>query len=573
MRSVLSVLSALALACVAVFGATARAANIDHFAVSTGPHNFLVTPDAQVLPHLTPSVWVVAAWAKDPLVYRDDAGAPVAKIVEHAISARLVAGLGLYDKFEVALSVPSAGLIGPGFDGRAGTADDFGGFSLSDPRLHGRFLFTDKSAPVQALAHLDVDLPLAQVFGGTGRLLGRTLPALSPGIAVAYHHPLFKVGVDVAADLAVPDTAGDARNGFTIGSALRVGLGAEAPLVKDLLAGTADIYGRAAPQFLGNSETQLPLEAALGLKGFFGPWVVTGGLGTGLVADYGAPSVRVFLGAGYAPRAPGDADNDGITDDVDQCKDAAEDKDGYQDADGCPDPDNDGDGILDTDDKCPDAAETQNGIDDTDGCPDALPLDTDSDGVADDKDACPKEPEDKDGFEDDNGCPDPDNDGDGILDATDKCPNEAETKNEFQDADGCPDVAPKKTIIKVTTERLEIKDKIQFAFNSDIIDPVSYPLLDDVYKVLQEHPEQKLVHVEGHSSDEGTDAYNLDLSTRRAQSVMRYLVKKGVDAGRLDAQGFGESKPVTSDTSPTGRALNRRVEFRINEDAPAAGAP
>ena len=101
-----------------------------------------------------------------------------------------------------------------------------------------------------------------------------------------------------------------------------------------------------------------------------------------------------------------DRDGDGITDDVDRCPDEPEDRDGFQDADGCPDPDNDADGIADAMDKCP------------------------------------NEPEDKDGFQDADGCPDPDNDQDGILDTADKCPNAPETKNGFQDDDGCPDVAP-----------------------------------------------------------------------------------------------------------------------------------
>src|SRR5262249_25783383 len=100
------------------------------------------------------------------------------------------------------------------------------------------------------------------------------------------------------------------------------------------------------------------------------------------------------------PKGPKDTDGDGINDDVDKCPQEPEDKDGFQDDDGCPDSDNDSDGI-------PDAA-----------------------------DKCPNEPEDKDGFQDDDGCPDPDNDGDGVPDAQDKCPDQPETKNGFQDEDG-----------------------------------------------------------------------------------------------------------------------------------------
>src|SRR6185436_765939 len=106
-----------------------------------------------------------------------------------------------------------------------------------------------------------------------------------------------------------------------------------------------------------------------------------------------------------------------------------------------PDPDPDKDGILGDADKCPNDPEDKDGFQDDDGCPD---LDNDGDGIADAQDKCPMEPEDKDGFEDDNGCPDLDNDNDGVPDAADKCPMEPETKNGYQDEDGCPDTIPDK---------------------------------------------------------------------------------------------------------------------------------
>jgi hypothetical protein len=139
--------------------------------------------------------------------------------------------------------------------------------------------------------------------------------------------------------------------------------------------------------------------------------------------------------------AANDRDGDGITDANDRCPDEPEDRDGFQDADGCPDPDNDQDGIVDVTDKCPNEPEDRDGFQDADGCPDP---DNDQDGTADVTDKCPNEPEDRDGFQDADGCPDPDNDQDGIPDAADKCPNEPETKNGFQDDDGCPDVASPK---------------------------------------------------------------------------------------------------------------------------------
>ena len=131
-----------------------------------------------------------------------------------------------------------------------------------------------------------------------------------------------------------------------------------------------------------------------------------------------------------------DNDQDGVPDEDDRCPDLQEDRDGWKDNDGCPDTDNDGDGLLDSEDACPNKTEDIDGHQDGDGCPEP---DNDSDGIPDTRDQCPIEPEDKDGFRDDDGCPEPDNDGDGILDAVDKCPNAAEELNGIEDADGCPE--------------------------------------------------------------------------------------------------------------------------------------
>ena len=228
---------------------------------------------------------------------------------------------------------------------------------------------------------------------------------------------------------------------------------------------------------------------------------LTGGLEAGVVHGVGVPPARAVIGVGWAPREH-DLDHDGIDDDHDECVGLAEDKDGFEDGDGCPEMDNDDDGVLDPDDKCPTQKEDEDGFEDDDGCPDpdndkdgvldvadACPneagppnvdpkkngcpdRDPDHDGIGGDADKCPMQPEDKDGFEDDDGCPDPDNDQDGIMDADDACPNDKgepssdpklrgcpspdrdrdgiandadrcpdqpETYNGFEDEDGCPD--------------------------------------------------------------------------------------------------------------------------------------
>ena len=262
-----------------------------------------------------------------------------------------------------------------------------------------------------------------------------------------------------------------------------------------------------------------------------------------------------------------DSDGDGILDSDDKCPHQPEDKDGFEDKDGCPDLDNDKDGLADTVDKCPgvdkdkannfkDVAEDKDNFEDDDGCPE---FDNDKDGLVDKIDKCPNDPEDKDGFEDDDGCPDLDNDKDGILDVDDKCPNEPETKNNYLDDDGCPDQLK---LIKVTVKKIEIKKKIYFDYNKAVIKKVSWPILYEIAKVLKARTSMTL-RIEGHTDNRGGRRYNLRLSRRRARAVRKFLIKQGIDPSRMIAKGYGFSRPIASNKTKAGRDKNRRVEFVI----------
>jgi OOP family OmpA-OmpF porin len=250
---------------------------------------------------------------------------------------------------------------------------------------------------------------------------------------------------------------------------------------------------------------------------------------------------------------PGDMDGDGILDNVDACPKTPEDMDGFQDEDGCPELDNDGDGIPDAKDKCPMEQEDFDGYQDEDGCPDP---DNDADGLADRVDSCPNEPEDRDGFQDEDGCPDPDNDKDGIPDATDQCPNEFGVP-----PDGCP---KKYYLVVVSEKKIELKQTVYFDFNKATIKSVSFALLDDVAQAMKDNPKIK-VEIQGHTDSVGDDNYNLKLSQKRAESVKAYLVKKGIDSGRMVPKGYGENVPIADNRTTAGRDQNRRVEFVITE--------
>jgi outer membrane protein OmpA-like peptidoglycan-associated protein len=214
-----------------------------------------------------------------------------------------------------------------------------------------------------------------------------------------------------------------------------------------------------------------------------------------------------------APAAEVDPDSDGIVGAADKCPSEAEDKDEFEDADGCPDPDNDKDGVSDAKDKCPLVA----GLEAAAGCPDK--------------------------------------DKDGVPDADDKCPAEPETDNSYQDEDGCPDKVPEK--LQKFTGTIE---GITFETNSDVIKPTSFKVLDRAAAVLVEFKTAKL-SIEGHTDNVGTRQHNVDLSTRRAAAVKKYLTGKGVPEDNLQTKGLGPDKPVAGNKTAASRAKNRRVEF------------
>ena len=128
-----------------------------------------------------------------------------------------------------------------------------------------------------------------------------------------------------------------------------------------------------------------------------------------------------------------------------------------------------------------------------------------------------------------------------------------------------PPPPPEQPRVEVKKDRIVINEKIQFAIDKAEILPVSHSLLNEVVAAIQSHPEIKKVDINGHTDDDGDEKYNQGLSERRAKAVRDYLVQQGVDAGRLNAKGFGESQPIADNGTSQGREQNRRVEFLIVE--------
>jgi outer membrane protein OmpA-like peptidoglycan-associated protein len=119
--------------------------------------------------------------------------------------------------------------------------------------------------------------------------------------------------------------------------------------------------------------------------------------------------------------------------------------------------------------------------------------------------------------------------------------------------------------VRLEDDELVILEKVHFDVDKDQVKPESLPLLQEVAAILLAHPEIEKVEIQGHTDDQGDDEYNLDLSQRRVESVRNLLVVQGVDAGRLEARGYGESQPLAEGQSDDARAANRRVQFVIIE--------
>jgi len=224
---------------------------------------------------------------------------------------------------------------------------------------------------------------------------------------------------------------------------------------------------------------------------------------------------------------PFDRDGDGVPDYKDDCPDTPGDP-AYN---GCPD--TDGDGIPDKDDECPDTP----GLAKFDGCPDS-----DGDGVPDNKDQCPDTPA---GCPvDENGCA-LDSDNDGVIDCEDRCPTEPGPASN----DGCPD-----------WEELKFKPTIYFDFDKSELRPEGKEKLDKVIDTLSESKEYEVV-VEGHTCNIGTEKYNMGLSERRAEAVVKYMLSKGINNAYVGSNYYGETQPAVPNSSIKNRRMNRRVEF------------
>jgi outer membrane protein OmpA-like peptidoglycan-associated protein len=536
----------------------------------------------------------VLDYAHDPLVLRgEETGKKYGSVVSAQVALHLNATYALWRRvaFNIDLPVsfqqgesPSLGSLAFGAPSTVG---------LGDLRLGARAsLYGEPDDPFQIAFGALVWLPTGSrsAFAGDGAV--RSQPQLIVGGTTRW----FVWSADIGPDLRAKQQFANA----TPGAALRWGAGI------GFLPGDGSFQVgpevRGAVSLADPQKRTTDAEVMAGARYRFAHDFVVGfGAAVGFAPGVGTPDFRSVFTFAYTPdvgpeiEPVTDRDHDGITDDKDACPDEAGPADADPQKNGCPvRADRDGDGIPDAEDACPDVKGVADPVPKINGCPpdrdndeipdaeDACPdqigprdpdpkkngcpalADRDKDGVPDAEDACPDVAGSRNADPKKNGCPG-DRDGDGIADDKDACPDEKGPADPDPQKNGCP------KDVRVTEGQIVILQQVEFDTGKATIRAVSNGLLDNVANVLREHPEIARVEVQGHTDNRGSNEQNTVLSQQRADAVLNALVKRGIDKGRLTAQGYGPTKPIMSNVTTMGRQKNRRVEFHILERKPKDG--
>jgi outer membrane protein OmpA-like peptidoglycan-associated protein len=458
------------------------------------------------------------------------------------------------------------------FGGVSTTAFSTTGPAVGDMRLDARYVVWRSPTENAAIgAQLSVFVPTGDGsstnFGGDGAFAA--MPMVT-GEWTPRHLPTFvaNLGVDFRHNNSINNPAGTSAGptqGLGVGDEIRWGLGVIIPMFNGKFRLMGTIFGQTGladndttgPTFFTSQNTPIEwnVEGRMKLPIKGDRWFASGSGGTLILPGYGAPDLRlVALVGSYWPiedtsahsPPPRDRVREGIHESL---------------------KDSDGDGIPDDIDACPMEPEDHKDPDPNDGCP--APADRDGDGIPDKFDKCPDEPEDKDGIQDQDGCPEDDADQDGVPDTKDACPREPGQPDPDPKKNGCP------RFIKLEGSSVRVLQQVHFQTGSATILPDSFPMLGEITALLKANPSIKKMRIEGHTDNRGNAAYNLDLSKRRAASVLTFLVQHGLESSRLESEGYGLTKPIDSNDTEEGRLANRRVEFKIlDEDSgPGSSSP
>ncbi|MCP3140225.1 OmpA family protein [Pyxidicoccus sp. QH1ED-7-1] len=534
-------------------------------------------------------------------------------ILHYRTSAWLMGAWSPVDRLELSARLPV--IISQGGHGArmlAGVAEPASS-GLGTPEVGARYsvLRREEGAPVSLAVGLDVGLPggRASAFGRQEHWAGfQFLPRVSFGREVG----MFALGASVGARVRSKEVEPGREVGTELEQGLMVATRGDG-LRGELALQVAEslVEPDVAVELLGG--VRLPIGHGFELNALAGhgftdiPGTPSWRAGLGIAWAHNPPSEDVCQGGRkHTPEQCPDSDDDGDTvsnkedrcpleagsPDNEGCPDKDSDGDGVVDRqdrcpneagtpehDGCPAPDSDGDGVPDASDRCPD----EKGTAENQGCP--AVKDTDGDGVPDASDRCPDEK----GTAENQGCPAvKDTDGDGVPDASDRCPDEKGTAENqgcpaVKDTDGdgepdasdrCPDepgVAARQGCPEPVSpppaaeEPLSLSDrKLIFPVGRSEIQEDGARMLDELVGLLKARPGVS-IRIEGHTDNTGPEELNRTLSQERAEAVRAYLIQRGIAGSRLEARGYGPSRPFASNDTPEGRSENRRVEFIVKD--------
>jgi len=530
-----------------------QAFDLQLFTPTAAPGATFLIERPEPLRHLSFSVGLSINGASNPFVRRtvDAAGATTTTpVVSSLLQGEVLAALGLFEFVEIGLAIPLVmGQAAPNSPEGPRLLEDATDFAVgaSDIRFSAKVPILRGDFALAARVQFAIPPCAGESCASMPWFASTRYWTLFPSLVASGTLGPVRISGELGYRMRQRRQVGD----FIQDDEIHTGLGVSWAVIPELAIiadaqfrlGLGSVLARGA-----FAAAELPLQVDGGVRITpMDTFSIDVGAGTGIQSGYGVPEFRGFaIGR--------------VRIDASSCAFGPEDQDGFMDGDFCLDPDNDGDGVEDEIDQCPNDAEDADGFLDEDGCPE---LDNDGDGVPDATDSCPAQSEDDDEFQDEDGCPEPDNDEDGVLDGDDQCRMDPEDDDDFQDEDGCPEPGPRAVPVTVSDTRILIGETIYFEFDTEIIRPVSYPLLDQVAEVIGTLSPGLRIRVDGHTDGQGADSYNMDLSFRRARAVVEYLASRGVARDRLEYRGYGSTHQVAPGDSPQGRSLNRRVEFMI----------
>lgn len=477
--------------------------DVQAFRPLAAPQDLVIIGQSRPLAHLSLSGGAFLNFALDPLVLvAAGTHSKALSVVGNRLQLNAMASVGLLDWAELGVDMPV--VLAQGSDNleAIGTEGSIQSFVPGDLRLTAKVALPGLRRASEASG------PGASLTFGLGLPTGVQEAFASdgavtwtPGLVADYR---FDSGILLSLNAGFWLRPQHQFSGVLWGNAATFGLGTEVPVLRSRgITAVGTLSGSTPLDKLPTQLRQIPAEFLLGLRWYSSTGLTfTIGGGGGCGCSLTAPTLRLFSSLVWVP---------GKTNEwaaLERFKQPPE-----------PPP------------------------------PPPPPVDPDGDSVIGEGDRCPGLA----GPVENGGCPDTNRDGDAVVDRLDRCPDHPAGP---RGRDGCP-------FARIEGNKILILEQVHFARDQDIILPESLPILEEVAQVMLDNPGIQRVLVEAHTDARANDAYNFDLSRRRAASVMNFLLESGIAVERLCSAGFGRTRPIADNESEEGWALNRRVEFTI----------